>query len=210
MDEGDERSVSPRTRRLVNEPHAAGLELCQRSGNVLDAQRDVVDAWSPFRDVLRDWRVVRRRFQQFDSYSGGPYPPVGLRGGPFAPLRSYSGGPYPPVGLRGGPFAPLRSYSGGPCPPVGLRGGPVEVNEMRAHALRRDLLGRLDLQPERIAIERQRLGDVRDRNADVIECHLHVIAIITVIATIAINRFKETNSAGFGNYGNSGNARSRI
>ncbi|HEV3061023.1 MAG TPA: VWA domain-containing protein [Vicinamibacterales bacterium] len=42
-------------------------------------------------------------------YSGGPFPPVLLRGAPSAPLRIfYSGGPFPSVLLRGAPSAPLR------------------------------------------------------------------------------------------------------
>ena len=46
---------------------------------------------------------------------------------------------------------------------------------MRAHALRSDLLRRLDLEPERIAIERERRGEILNGDADVIErrpsCH---------------------------------------
>src|SRR5262245_5425007 len=46
-------------------------------------------------------------------------------------------------------------------------------DEMRAHFLRRHVLWRLDLEPERIAIERQRGSQVLDGNANVIECGLH-------------------------------------
>ena len=49
----------------------------------------------------------------------------------------------------------------------------ADRNEVRAHPLRRHLLGRLDLEPERVAIERQRRVEVLDRNADVIEPRLH-------------------------------------
>ena len=46
-------------------------------------------------------------------------------------------------------------------------------HEMRAHALRRHLLGRLDLEAERVAIERQRGRQILDRDADVIEDGFH-------------------------------------
>ena len=42
-------------------------------------------------------------------------------------------------------------------------------DEVRSHPLRRHLLGRLDRQPERVAIERERLIQVGDGDADVIE-----------------------------------------
>ena len=49
--------------------------------------------------------------------------------------------------------------------------------EVRAHLLRRHLLGVLDLEAERIAIERQRRREVLHRDADVIEPHLHDAAL---------------------------------
>ena len=42
-------------------------------------------------------------------------------------------------------------------------------DEVRPHPLRRDVLGRLDLEAERVAIEREGLVQVRDGDADVIE-----------------------------------------
>ena len=42
-------------------------------------------------------------------------------------------------------------------------------NEVRTHALRGDFLGRLDLQPECVAIELQGGADIADRDADVID-----------------------------------------
>ena len=50
-----------------------------------------------------------------------------------------------------------------------LERGLARRDEVRAHALRRDLFGRLDLEPERVAVERQRRVEVRHRDADVIE-----------------------------------------
>ena len=40
---------------------------------------------------------------------------------------------------------------------------------MRADPLRRDLFGRLDLEAERVAVERERLLQVADGDTDVIE-----------------------------------------
>ena len=51
--------------------------------------------------------------------------------------------------------------------------GVADRQEMRAHALRRDLLGRLDLEPERVAIERERRRQILDGDADVIENGFH-------------------------------------
>ena len=45
---------------------------------------------------------------------------------------------------------------------------------MRADALRRDVLGRLDLETERVAIERERRREVAHCDADVIEGGFHV------------------------------------
>jgi hypothetical protein len=43
------------------------------------------------------------------------------------------------------------------------------ANETGAHVLRRDLLGRFDIEAERITIEGQRRRQIGDRDADVIE-----------------------------------------
>src|SRR5919198_3369294 len=45
--------------------------------------------------------------------------------------------------------------------------------EMRPHGLGRDLLGRLDLEPQRIAIKGERGGEILYRDADVIENCFH-------------------------------------
>src|SRR2546427_639388 len=63
----------------------------------------------------------------------------------------------------------------------GIRRRPFEQLQLRAadrdevgaHALRRDLLGRFDLQPECVAIEGERGGQVFHGNADVIENGFH-------------------------------------
>jgi len=51
--------------------------------------------------------------------------------------------------------------------------GLADRHEMRAHVLRRDVLGRLDLEPERVAVERGRGRQILHRDADVIEDRLH-------------------------------------
>ena len=92
---------SARPRLLVDEPRPARLQLRQRRANVIDPQRDVVQARAALVDVLRDRRVGGRR---------------------------------------------LRA----------ARGWIADRDEVRAHALRCDLFGRLDLEAQRIAIKRQR------------------------------------------------------
>ena len=61
-----------------------------------------------------------------------------------------------------------------PSPPEARASVRSDRNEMRAHALRRDLFGRLDLEAERIAIERQRRAEIFDGDADVVEDGFHI------------------------------------
>src|SRR5438445_6098312 len=95
MNEGDERAFRARARLLVDEARAAGFEVRDRGVDVVDAQRDVMQAWPALLDVSRDRRCGRRRLEQLE--------------------------------LR---FA--------------------DRDEVRAHVLRDDVFGRLDLQAERI------------------------------------------------------------
>ncbi len=67
-----------------------------------------------------------------------------------------------------------------------VRGGGFEQferrfanrNEMRAHALRPNLLRRIDVQTKGVAIERERLLDITDRDTDVIEASLQLCAFV--------------------------------
>src|SRR5688572_3168316 len=54
-----------------------------------------------------------------------------------------------------------------------FQGSRADRNEVRANPLRHHLFGGFDLQTQRIAIERQRLRDVADSDADVIERGSH-------------------------------------
>ena len=54
-----------------------------------------------------------------------------------------------------------------------FEGRPAGGNEMRADFLGRDVFWRLDVEAQRVAIERQRLVEVRDGNADVVESCFH-------------------------------------
>ena len=54
-----------------------------------------------------------------------------------------------------------------------LERGRAGVEHVRADPLRGHVLGRFDLEPERVAIERQRLVEALDRDADVIEHRFH-------------------------------------
>src|SRR5688572_129216 len=54
VDERDQRPVRARPRRLVDEPHAAGLELRQRGDEIVDPQGDVMQAGPAFGDELGD------------------------------------------------------------------------------------------------------------------------------------------------------------
>ena len=106
---------APGPRLLVDEPHAARLQVRERRADVLDAQRDVMDA--------RD-RASRRYLAIAES------------------------------------GAVASSSSSADCP-AGMK---CARTRWLAH-----LLGGLDSQAERVAIERQRLVEVLHRDADVIE-----------------------------------------
>ena len=66
MDERDQRVLRPGPRLGVDQADAARLELLERGANVLDPQRDVVEARTALLDVFRDRRVRRRRLEQFE------------------------------------------------------------------------------------------------------------------------------------------------
>ena len=65
VDEGDQRVLGAGPRLLVDQPGAARLELRQRGVDVVHAQRDVVQARAALVGVLRDRRIGRGRFEQF-------------------------------------------------------------------------------------------------------------------------------------------------
>ena len=56
-------------------------------------------------------------------------------------------------------------------------------HEVRPHLLARHLLGRFDLEPERVAIEPERGFEILHRDADVIEDSLHVMIFDYDLAT---------------------------
>src|SRR4051812_28238815 len=56
-----------------------------------------------------------------------------------------------------------------------LQPGVPDRQEMRADALRGDLFRRLDLEPQRVAIEGQRRRQILHRDTDVVEGGLHLI-----------------------------------
>ena len=67
MNEGDQRTIGARPRLLIDESHAARLQLFEHGTDVTDAQRDVVDTGPSLLDVFRDGRVARRRLEQLDG-----------------------------------------------------------------------------------------------------------------------------------------------
>ena len=72
VDERDQRPFGARPRLLVDQPDAARLELRQRGVDVLDAQRDVMEAGPALLDVFRDRRVGRGRLEQFECRFARP------------------------------------------------------------------------------------------------------------------------------------------
>ena len=104
----------------------------------------------------------------------------------------------------------------------GIRRRPFEQLQLRAadrdevgaHALRRDLLGRLDLQPERVAIEGERGGQVFHGNADVIENGFHIPVAVqeflrgfrVLVCVVATHRVALRNKSVAAEYGSSSRA----
>ena len=72
MDERDERAVRAGPRLLVDQPHAARLQLRERRVDVVDAQRDVMEPGPALLDELRDRRVGRGRLEQFERRLARP------------------------------------------------------------------------------------------------------------------------------------------
>src|SRR5688572_19293838 len=56
-----------------------------------------------------------------------------------------------------------------------LEGGVTCRDDMRPHALARHLLWHLDVQPQPVAIERERLVEVCHRDTDVVEDGAHIV-----------------------------------
>src|SRR5690554_6591531 len=105
MYERDTRAVRAGAGRLVEQPDAAGPEPLQDGLEIVDEQRDVVDAGTTPVEEARDDRVGCGWLQQFQCR-------------------------------------------------------PADGHEGRADALRRDIVRYGHLQPERVAIERQRLVEI--------------------------------------------------
>src|SRR5215831_19497669 len=67
MNERHLRALGSRAWLLVDEPSAAGLQLRERRGDVVNAKGDVVQARPPLLDVPGDRRVGRGRFEQLEA-----------------------------------------------------------------------------------------------------------------------------------------------
>src|SRR5215218_3676016 len=58
------------------------------------------------------------------------------------------------------------------------------ADEMRPHALRLDVFGKVDLEPERVAIERERGRKIADGDADVVEARLYCHRAMSAAAAV--------------------------
>src|SRR5262245_41132970 len=66
VNERDERTFSAGSRLVVDQTHTPRFQLSEGGANVVDAQRDVVDAWTSPLQVLRNSRLGCRGLQQFE------------------------------------------------------------------------------------------------------------------------------------------------
>src|SRR5471030_1095214 len=67
VQERHQRAFGAGPRLFVDEPHAARLELRERRANVLDPQRDVMQAGAPLLEIPGDRRVRRGRFKKLEA-----------------------------------------------------------------------------------------------------------------------------------------------
>jgi hypothetical protein len=67
VDERDQRPFGTGPWVFVDKPRAMRLQLRKRRGDVVDAQRDVVEPRTAFLDVFRDRRVGGCRLEQFEA-----------------------------------------------------------------------------------------------------------------------------------------------
>ena len=67
MDEGHKASFGPDPRLFVDQLHSLRLKPRKRRPNVLDLNGDVVNAAAAFLKKLRNWRIVRGRFEKFHA-----------------------------------------------------------------------------------------------------------------------------------------------
>ena len=105
MHERDQRASAPARGSSSISRTPFSFSRASAACDVVDAQRDVVNARAALLDVSGDRRISGRRFEQLERRL-------------------------------------------------------ADRDEMRAHALRRDFLRRLDLEAERIAIERERCVEI--------------------------------------------------
>ena len=66
MNKSDQTALGTDPRRFVDQPHSLCLEFRERSLDIIDLDRDVMNAAAAFLEKLADRRIVARRFEQFD------------------------------------------------------------------------------------------------------------------------------------------------
>ena len=71
VNERDQRAFGAGPRLLVDQPDAARAQVRERRLDVVDAQRDVMQAGAALLDELRDRRVGRGRFEQLERRLAG-------------------------------------------------------------------------------------------------------------------------------------------
>ncbi len=71
VQEGDQRPLRAGPWRLVDKPHARGLEHRQRAVNVIDGERHVVQPGAALLEEPGDWRTRGRGLEQFQLAFAG-------------------------------------------------------------------------------------------------------------------------------------------
>src|SRR5258708_20613349 len=67
MNKGNKGAARAGSRLFVNEPRAFFFHLRELGANIVHAHRNMMNSWPPFVEKLRDRRVRRNWFKQFNA-----------------------------------------------------------------------------------------------------------------------------------------------
>jgi hypothetical protein len=158
--EGNERAMRTGTRRLVDQSDATLLQSRERCRQIVDSQRDVVQARAPLRQVPGNRRTVISRFEQFE-------------GGSTDGNKKYTHALRRDLINRSVLICVLPWLSSVLIPVLPwLNSVLIRVLPWLNSVLIR-VLPWLYLQPERIAVKLQCFVEIRHRNPDVVQRGLH-------------------------------------
>src|SRR6188508_579151 len=70
MDEGDQGALRSRPRLFIDQSNPARLQLRESRGDIVDTERDVMNARSALLEIAGDWRIRSGGLEQFELGAG--------------------------------------------------------------------------------------------------------------------------------------------